>query len=456
MKKLLIISYHFPPDNAVGGIRLARFAKHLPKFGWTVSVLTVRDKHREGIDAARLKDIEGIEIFKTAKTTGLRDIYLKLKATLSGALSGKKISVAELKDNWAMRPLTKEHVEGERLGGTLKRVFVSLFILLPDEHRTWVLPTAFKAIRLIRQRRFDCIMTSSPPHSTHITGLIIKKLTGVRWVVDFRDPWLEDIYTKPQAIRSGLSDSIERWMERIVVKNADMVLTTSTPLRSNMARRYPEKPDGFFVHIPNGIDTDKFNSLKLLEKYNVFTISYLGTIYQTRSPVPVFKAINELLIEGKLKAADIAVELIGNCKSTNGRPTAEVAREYGLESVVKVRGFIPQNEALKVMRMSHLLLVLAIRQPLAIPAKVYDYIGSGTPILALTEAGATADVIAETGSGRSFLNDEIEAIKDYIRDIIAAYKDGHPPAATGAAKYDIISLTEKLADALGAPRTGAA
>ncbi len=455
MKRLLVISYHFPPDNAVGGLRLARFAKHLPKFGWAVSVLTVRDAHREASDAARLKDIEGVEIFKTAKTAGLRDIYLKLKATLSGALSGKKISVAELKDNYALRPSANEScAKREGFGGTLKRVFISL-ILLPDEHRNWVLPTAFKAIKLLRQRRVDCVMTSSPPHSTHLVGLIVKKITRVRWVADFRDPWLEDVYTKPQAIRSGLSDSIERWMERMVVKNADRVLATSMPLRSNMARRYPEKPDDFFVHLPNGIDTDKFRELTGLPKYVLFTITYLGTIYQTRSPVPVFKAISELLIEGKLEAADIAVKLIGNCKYTDGRPTADMAREYGLESVVEVCGFIPQMEALKVMRMSHLLLVLATEQPLAIPAKVYDYIGSGTPILALTEAGATADVIHETWSGRSFLNDEIEAIKIYICDIIAAYKNGLPPVAKNAAKYDIVSLTGKLADSLDAPRSEA-
>ena len=140
-------------DNAVGGLRLARFAKHLPKFGWAVSVLTVRDAHREASDAARLKDIEGVEIFKTAKTAGLRDIYLKLKATLSGALSGKKISVAELKDNYALRPSANEScAKREGFGGTLKKVFISL-ILLPDEHRNWVLPTAFKAIKLLRQRR---------------------------------------------------------------------------------------------------------------------------------------------------------------------------------------------------------------------------------------------------------------------------------------------------------------
>ncbi len=448
MKRLLIISYHFPPDNAVGGIRLARFAKHLSKFGWAVSVLTVKDEHREAFDAARLKDVEDVEIFKTGKTAGLRDIYLKLKATLSGALSGKKVSIAELKDNWTPKPLTRQ-------GGTLKRVFISLFILLPDEHRSWVLPTAFKAIKLLRQRRFDCIMTSSPPHSTHLAGLIVKRLTGARWVVDFRDPWLDDVYIKPQAIRSGLSDSIERWMERKVVKNADRVLTTSTPLRGNMARRYREKPDDFFVHLPNGIDTDKFKELSGLPKYDVFTITYLGTIYQTRSPVPVFKAISELLVEGKLKTADIAVKLIGNCKYTDGRPAVDVAREYGLESIVEVREFIQQTEALQVMRMSHLLLVLATEQPLAIPAKVYDYIGSGTPILALTEAGATADVIAETGSGRCFLNDEIEAIKIYICDIIEAYKDGLPPAGQGAARYEIVSLTGKLAQALEAPRSEA-
>ncbi|MBI5236580.1 MAG: glycosyltransferase [Deltaproteobacteria bacterium] len=445
MKKLLLISYHFPPDNAVGGIRLARFAKHLPGFGWAVSVLTVRDAHREASDATRLKDVEGVEIFKTGKTTGIRDIYLKLKATLSGALSGRKVSVAELKDNYTPEPAT-------RRGWTLKRVFISL-ILLPDEHRNWVWRAAFKAIRLLRQRRVDCVMTSSPPHSTHLAGLIIKKLTRARWVADFRDPWLDDVCMKPQAIRSGLSEAIERWMESMVVKNADAVVVNTIPVRRSMAERYPEKPDGFFAHVPNGIDTDKFRELSGLPKYDVFTITYLGTIYQTRSPVPVFKAISELLVEGKLKAADIAVKLIGNCKYTDGRPTVDVARECGLESIVEVRDFIPQTQALKVMCMSHLLLVLATAQPLAIPAKVYDYIGSGTPILALTEAGATADVINETGSGRCFLNDEIEAIKIYICDMIEAYKDGHHPVSTGASAYDIVSLTGRLAKTLDAPRS---
>ncbi|HEY5599212.1 MAG TPA: glycosyltransferase family 4 protein [Candidatus Manganitrophaceae bacterium] len=445
MKKILFISYYFPPDRGVGGLRIARFSKYLPLYGWRPFVLTTRDRYREGLDRERLKGLERIEIFKTMELPTLKDFYLKVK----GFLDSRRRSMVESESARSAVEPEDQSSRRETVVGRLKRYFISLFVLLPDEKRGWILPAAVKAIREIKRRKIDCVMTSSPPHSAHLVGLLVKKWTGVTWVADFRDPWTDLLACKSDAARSALSDRIERWMEKEVVRRADRIIVTTEALKAVFQERYPGAPREKFLYITNGIDQEEFDAHKRPEKYKTFTITYAGTLYFGRTPEPLFKAIQGLISEGKIDPSGIRVKLVGDCQFIDGRPTIDLVQSCGLDKVVEISEAVPYPEALQMIRRSHLLLLIATPlQRLCVPAKFYDYFGAGTEILALTEEGATSELIQKTGNGVCFSPRDIQGISGYIGAFIDRIHDLPLNLPNRFDRFDMRYLTKDLSDAL--------
>ena len=445
-KKLLLISYHFPPDSAVGGLRAAKFARFLPESGFDTFVLTIKERYLEKPDPKRLKDVEGITTFRTMELPTVRTTYLGLKRLLRPNLDiSEFVQAGPVSVSSPGGALTGR----EGLKRRLKRYFLSLFISLPDDQRKWVIPAAVRAVIEIRRRGITHIMTSSPPHSVQLIGLVVKRLTGVFWVADFRDPWVETIECKPPSVRSSLSERIERWLENKTMRNADRVVTTTESFRRSLLERYPRLPAEKFVYIPNGIDTSQFAERTATEKYKTFTITYTGTIYEGRTPEPVFEAIRGLIRDGMIKRSEIRVRLVGHCGNICGKDTLSVIKSYGMDDIVEVLRPVPYPDALAMLRRSHLLLLLAPSQPLAVPAKVYDYLGAGTDIIALTEEGATSDLIRETGSGRCFTHNDIEGIGRYILETMQNREGGsRRDDLKDRSRFDIRVLAKKLADEL--------
>jgi glycosyltransferase involved in cell wall biosynthesis len=309
---------------------------------------------------------------------------------------------------------------------------------------------------MVRKHDVACVLTSSPPPSLHLAGFVAKLLTGVSWVADLRDPWLETVLNERTAAnRSGASDRIEGWMERLVMTRADKVITTTARLRDSLRARYPEQPAAKFVSVPNSIDTEKFAAASG-DKYDPLTITYAGTLYIDRTPEPLFRAVGELLQAGVARPSDIRIKLVGTCDVVNGVETRVLADRYGVGGVVEIQGVVPQSEAIRIMQKSHLLLVLAPgHHRYMVPAKMYDYMGSGTPVLAIAEDGATRDLVAETHCGRCFSRDDIATLRDYLRDLLSdgAYRRlANDPARF--AQFDARQLTGRLAAELPAVRRG--
>jgi len=439
--RVLFISYHYPPGTAVGGLRMEKFTRHLPGFGWKPYVLTIKNRYRDKLDPTRDDDNEDVTVFKTAVFPGLRDIYLRVKKSVSKAKLAAPVPQLQGMDNNSSRH------EGFRR--RIKRIVISIFMMLPDSEKNWVIPAVAKALRIIKKYNIDCIITSSPPHSVQITGFIVKKLTGVKWVADFRDPWTEVLHYKPQGARSLLSEKIELWMEKKVLDGADGVLTTTVPLARLYQKRFFHEGDKFTC-IPNGIDSASFLKLKNIRRYKKFTITYAGTLYAGRTPEPVFEAVKSLLREGRIEGKDICIKLMGNCDDIDGRPTMEVAAEYGLSDHVEVLPSVAYAEAIKEMRKSWLLLLFAPGLPLQVPAKLFDYLGAGTPILAITEPeSATSQLLESTHGGRAFANDDLIGIKEFILEVMDGEdKAWQEPAASPLDAFDSRLLTGKLAEVL--------
>ena len=430
-RTILFIAYHFPPSAAVGGQRIANFASAMRQFAWRPRVLTIPDEQVEALDRGRLKGLEDLPIEKAAVLPTIADAGNRLWSTLRGA--GK----ASARPAAAARPAANASREPKARGGV--RRFVLSLLALPDWQRGWCLPATLRALRVVRRERIDWILTSCPPYSVHLIGLAVKLATGRRWAADFRDPWMTT-GSKRLYPTSGLSMRIERWLERLVVTHADLVLFNVDRLRNAYRSRYADLPGAKFVYIPNGIRDTRVAAPAT--KYDQFTICYTGSLYVGRSPEPVMQAIARLRDEGKLPARGIRLKLVGQCGTIDGVPTAAVVAKYGLQEFVDVEGPVPYAAAFEMVQRSHLALLLAPNLPYQIPAKFYDYLAAGTRMLAIAEEGGTADVLAETGAGRAFAAQDVDGIARFLSSEAVA-----PPAQDvvhAAQRFDVRQVTDEL------------
>jgi glycosyltransferase involved in cell wall biosynthesis len=427
---------------------MARFARLLPEFGWEPYVITVRDEDRdpsEGTDRTRLTGLEATPIERTRAPAGALDLYGRIKGWLRGP-----VPEGVFRSTWPTRVSGGAREPAETIVQRLKRHVVSLLLRLPDEQKNWSLLAIPRAVHMIRRHRIEWILTSGPPFSVHLIGLAAKLFTSVRWVADFRDPWIEMLPERDAGSRSWLSDRIEEWMEAAVLRRADRVLTTTERIRHSMTVRHPALPEEKFAYLPNGIDVEPIGSADSLEKYDRLTITYAGTLYFDRTPEPLFRAFGELVREGRVREDEFCIKLVGNCRRIAGVDTRDVARQYGIGAAVDVIDRVPHAEAIGIMRRSHLLLVLAPpNHDLVLPAKIFDYLGSGSKLLALAGAGATADLIRETASGVCFSHDDVAALKGYLRELLDGrrYKELRNEPASFA-RFDARSLTGQLVTAL--------
>ncbi len=446
-RKLLLISYHFPPSAEVGGLRIANFARRLPRFGWNPCVLTVKDQYLGAVDADKLKYLGHAKIFKAGRTPTLSQAYVTCKKAAARLLR-RQVATAELAKG-SRRDTRGSRQRAATMSMALRRYVLS-FLTLPDSERNWIGPAVVEAMRIVRREKIMCILTSCPPYSAHLVGLLVKWMTGVRWwIADFRDPWTT-AGSKSLYATCAASLAVERWLERAVVRNADRITTNTNALCGEFRRAYGSLPAERFVCIPNGYDREFFAQFAHLEKERVFTITYTGSLYFGRTPEPLFQALQELLRQGSVDERSIRVRLVGECRAVDGRPIEELIERYGLTSVVEVLGPVPYDTAIGMIRQSHLALLLAPNQPYQIPAKVYEYMGAGTRVLALARGGATADLIRSTGIGAVFDPGDVAGIKGFIGQSLEEARTsacGVNPDATS--QFELDAIARQLADELG-------
>ncbi len=400
---ILFISYHFPPSRAVGGMRARNFARALPRFGIRPCVLTAEGPNSSfEIDA--LKGLDSVSVIRTKGLPTAVDAYRRLRGFFV-----KKSS--SLKSSSGLSQVVQSTLNNKRSG--LKMLILSLFVALPDTEKNWIIPATLSALRELRSGAIDSIFTTCPPYSVHIVGLLLKTLTGVKWIADFRDPWMTT-GSKRLYPTTTISLKIERWLERKVVEKADIVSFNVERLMKAYREKYYHLEPEKFVHIPNGVDPELYKDARGLKRYDRFTISYTGSMYLGRTPEPVFKALKKLVDTGFMDKNLLSLRFAGNCRFVDGRPLLEIAERYGLSDALEIRDSIPHSEAVTMAARSHLVLLLAPDQPYQIPAKVYDYMGAGAKVLAITGPGATRDFVKDTGIGGVFDPSDVEGITDFI------------------------------------------
>lgn len=445
-KRVLIVSYHFPPDAAVGAIRPAKFVKYLPHFGWTPYVLTAKERSYDFTDVSRTDSLGAAKrIFRVGPSPDPSQLYMQLKGWAYRVRGRGRVFEEERRAYWSQRVPDKE--------GRLRRLRRGLRSLLAVVDRNllrWAVPATFTAFWILRRYKIRWIHTSGPPHGAHLIGLAMRRLAGARWIADFRDPWTQ-IPQKPAHETSRLSETLEGWLEAQVIRRADAVVSVTGRMTEAFMRTYPAIDRTKFATIPNGYDPEDFVGLPCQGRKDKFRISYLGTFYLERTPAQFLKALRELIDERKLPPDDLEIRFIGHCRHSMGQSVEEMTRQEGLSGVVRIMDPLPYRDALQEMTDAHVLLLFAPNQADMIPAKAFEYLASGADIIAFTSEGATSDLIRDTGRGTVVEPDSLEEIKKAVEASYERYKAckgsqrDHPSAHQALERYHRKTLSKELA-----------
>lgn len=432
MRTVLVVAYHYPPDTAVGSMRTHRFVRYLSEFGWRPVVLTVRhgaQRSENGVIRARM-------------LPGVRQAVRWAKGLLARGGAEPAVDDGECSPGYAApdaSQVSKPH-----------RTLYAL-MWLPDDRQGWFAPAVAAGVRGVLRSGAQVVYSSGPPWTCHVVGLTVAVLTRRPLVADFRDPWVDNP-AKPAFVRTRWSDRADLAMERMVVRRAAAVVCTTHALRQEMAARHRGVPDSRFVVVSNGFDPRELTEIPSAVRTNQdeVVMAYAGTLYGERDPRPLFRAASAVRANG---ARPFRIIFMGQCDRATGLPVAQMVRDYDLEDCVELTGQLPRSECLKRLSEADILLLFAMRQPAQVPAKLYEYIGLGKPVLALAEVGSeTARELYEAKAGVAADAGDNEAVKTALKLAVAGELSGSPPEVR--CRYDGRVLTGRLAEVLNAARWG--
>jgi len=437
LKKVLFIAYQIPPIGGAATQRHIRFLTRLPALDWHPVVLTVDPACCEEYypkDETLLSFLPSdIPIYRT-KSFNPMDRLLKIKASMRRGCGD--IAVRD-------RPAVGNscHSSPYRNPVQFCKDIVTEIFRIPDRQIGWYLFAVLTGIRIIRKEEIKVIYSSGNPWTSHLVGMSLAKLSRLPWVADFRDPWLHNPYKEK---RFAFIASIEKRMEKNVVKNASYVVANTRPLQKQFRVSYPQIDPGKFIHISNGYLASLFQNLQF-KKNDKLVISHVGSLYSNRSPLPVLQAVANLKRAGLFSNDNFLLQFIGNI-SVSG-VNQDLLLSMRIEDIVRFIPPVAHDKALNYMAGSDVLLIIQPATKLQVPAKIFEYIAVGKTIFAITGEGATADLVKHENLGIVANPENIEEIENKLRFLQQEYEKGilnefyHKYSQE---KFESIPLTQKL------------
>ena len=430
MKRVLVISYYFPPSGGPGVQRVLKFVKYLPASGWHPTVLTVAPEHAAYPDLDLTLSHEIPEEVRVERTRSW-DPYA-VYARLQGKAKGETVGVGFVKEGNTIS-------RGQRLAR-----WVRANVFLPDARVGW-LPFARRAAkRLFREERFDMVFTSGPPHSTHLVGRFLKRRYGLAWVADMRDPWTDISYYKnlPHALPALRFDAR---LERSVLATADAVISVSDGVGRGL---HTKATLHRYETIPNGFDATDIPDVAEARANDSFVIAHVGTLSGLQHAPGFVEALARLTKADPAWGERLEVRFVGHVDGV----VLAAFEEAGLREAVTVVPYVPHAEAIRHMRAADMLMVSVQRvehNEGVTPAKMFEYLFLGTPVLGLAPLdGDLARILRETRGGRTFEHEDTDGIAAFLADQAARKARGERPPRPDAhalRAYDRRFLTERLA-----------
>lgn len=455
-KKVLLIAYFFPPIGGIasaGAQRAVKFAKYLPDFGWSAVVLTVREDDYEDYYAKDVTLMDKLPAdLKIVRTSVIRwfskalQLRTRVKAALAPLLrrdGSDRAEVTEEDGNSLRNPDRKNHSPGTFQA--LKDSVSDLFEV-PDGQAGWILPAVRQGLETIRKEDIRAIMATGKPWSALVIGAVLSKLTGKPLFTDFRDPWM----TNPYRVRaSPLKNWGEAWYEGMVVQQSSRVVANTDELRNEFQNRFPSDTSEKFVALHNGFDPADMprDSGGSTPGDGVFKILHAGFLYGLRDPRIFLEGLALAIRDRKVDGKRVEVVFLGSVELSydlNG-----VLAELDLVGNVDCRGQVPFEQVARSLERSDLLLLLQPGTKTQIPSKLFEYIASGKPILAVTpEDGGTARIVGGENLGKVASPDDPAQIAEAICGLYSDWLDGTAGVGLNSEsrqKFNIKKITSKLA-----------
>ncbi len=437
LKNVLIVSYLFPPVGGIGVQRPLKFVRYLEQSGWHPTVLTAAGVYSATMDAELFNEVpEGVLVYR------VNDVV----STWIGRFISKGPSLPQ-RGTDHLPPQSERHSFKQRVGRWLKTLKDRLMI--PDESVFWALQAAWKGRSLIKKHHISCLYTTSGPNSTHVTGMLIRLFTGVKWVADFRDPWIDNMHYK----RTGLLNELESRLESNVFHSANAIMTVTESFRNLFATKYPESRHKMFV-IRNGVDPNDYAHIHSVPHTDEpFTIFYAGILYPERSPAAFFEAVRQLLNSEAIPASDIRIQFAGIFDYPGKSDHYQMLLRYQLADCVERLGYLPHQSVIAAMEHAHVLLLIGEGQlqfAMYIPGKLYEYLYAKRPILALMHEGEGASIIRSASAGIVVPPQNTDQIAAAILTLYQMFRSKNIliPDQSVIRKYSRIEQTKEFAELL--------
>lgn len=423
-KKVLIITYYWPPSGGAGVQRWLKFVKYLPKNGWQPIIYTPEDGEMPSIDESLEKDIPEEAIILKTPIWEPYNVYKKFV----GVKKDEKINTGFLTES-------KKPKKTEKLAVWIRGNF-----FIPDARKFWVKPSVKYLEEYLKANKVDAIISTGPPHSMHLIALGLKnKFSTIPWIADFRDPWTNIDFYKDLML-SKAADKKHHKLERAVLKNADVTLTIGKTLGEELKELGAKKVEV----ITNGFDKDDTSNEVALD--DKFSLAHIGSMTSTRNPEVLWKALSELLVENAELQTKLEIKLVGKVDVS----VMQSLEKYNLQSYLRKIDYLPHDEVIKEQQKSHVLLLLINDTPNSkgiVTGKFFEYMSAGRPILAIGPTdGDVSEILNDTQAGEIVGYSDLKELKKYIVSLMHSEKIiGNSEAIN---KYSREELTKKLVEIL--------
>ena len=395
MKRVLIITYYWPPSGGSGVQRWLKMSKYLPENGWQPVIYTAEDAEYPVEDQSLMNDVAPeAEVIRRP----IVEPYTFYKKFL-GIKKGEKVKAGFINDG-AKKTGWKENLS----------VWLRGNLFIPDARCWWIRPSVRFLKRYLKEHPVDAIISTGPPHSMHLIAKELHKKFNIPWVADFRDPWTDiDFYKDLKLTRR--SDRKHHRLERQVLSEATRVVTVGWDCAKGLENHGANN----VAVITNGYDFFDISN-ENYQKTSILTMSHIGIIGANRNPEMFWEAISELDIPMKIR-------LIGQIDNS----VIESIKRHNIENYVEIIPYIPHNQVIEEQQKSDVLLLFVNNTPNAkgiLTGKLFEYIASGRPILSIgPENGDSARILNETQSGVTVDFNDKEKMKSVIRDLVKKYND---------------------------------
>jgi len=427
-RKVLIITYYWPPSGGAGVQRWLKFSKYLREFGWEPVIYTPENPEAPAIDNSLAKDIpDGILILKRPIT----EPYSVYKSFV-GMKPGEKVNAGFLQEK-------EKPGMAEGFAVWLRGNF-----FIPDARRFWIRPSVRFLKNYLKNNLVDAIVSTGPPHSMHLIALQIHKKLDIPWLADFRDPWT-GIDFFHQLKLTSLANRHHHNLEKKVLASATAVIVVS----QDMVNEFNGIVKRDYKLVTNGYDEQDISPLPQDQLDTKFTLSHIGSINSSRNPVGLWKVISEMANENPDFAKALQIKLVG--KVDIG--VLKSIEENSLTPYLTCIEYMPHQDVMHEIQRSQVLLLLINNTPNAkgiLTGKIFEYLGSGRPILNIgPEDGDAAVILKDSEAGLTAGYENEDLMRRILTEYFIKFSEQRLDSKTGnRLKYSRKTLTKEIAEIL--------